>query len=152
LNLYNLLYIQRHSPLNPQYTLRYFQNLISNRAMEIIALRKAGQIDAFLGYFELGGTMVTPVVGYDTSLPQAVGLYRMISYLAHDIALKNGFVDHASAGAGMFKRNRGRQPVAEYSAVYSQHLSPLRRRVWSLIKKGGDEFAARNARLNGVQF
>lgn len=139
--LYNLLNIQQHSTLNPQFTQEFFSHLVRDRPIELYGLRKSGRIDAIMGYFELEGTMVSPIIGYDTGVPRSVGLYRMLSSLAFNIALTNGLIDHASAGAASFKRNRGYLGVIEYSAVYVQHLPSVRRSAWSLIRTLGERVA-----------
>ena len=141
LELYNLLCIERHSPMNPQLTEKFFLNLIRNRPLELYGLKKCGRMDGIMGYFDFAGTMVTPIVGYDTSLPRSAGLYRMISSLALDIALQNGLIDHAGAGVGSFKRRRGYLPVMEYSAVYVRHLPVLRRAAWESIRTIGERRA-----------
>lgn len=72
--------------------------------------------------------MTAPVVGYNTSLPQARGLYRMLMALAIGRARDRGMLFNMSAGAAGFKRNRGALPALEYSALYNRHL-PARTRV-----------------------
>ncbi|MFP3787222.1 hypothetical protein SB769_39120, partial [Burkholderia sp. SIMBA_024] len=78
--------------------------------------------------------LAAPVLGYDTALPQELGLYRMLSYLVARTAHENGVQLHNSSGVAEFKRNRGAEPEFEYTAVYTRHL-PWRHRVgWRLLE------------------
>jgi hypothetical protein len=77
--------------------------------------------------------MTTPLLGYDTSLPQEVGLYRMLSAQLTLEATKRGIILHQSSGAASFKRFRGFIENIEYSAVFYQHLPFWRQLVWRLL-------------------
>lgn len=77
--------------------------------------------------------MTTPLFGYDTSLPQQLGLYRMLSARLIEIACERRVLLHESSGAAQFKRNRGAEAEIEYTAVQVGHL-PLRRRLpWTAL-------------------
>ena len=81
-----------------------------------------------IAFFEADDTMTAPIVGYETSLPQALGLYRRLMALAARRARAGRLLLNMSAGAAAFKRNRGGVAAIEYSAVFTRHL-PLRHRV-----------------------
>ena len=133
LQLYNALYLEKYSYYNPQFTERFLKLVLDEKILELYALKKDGQIDAVLGFFCRSGVMTTPLFGYDTSAPQQLGLYRMLSSVLLNIAENNGLLLHESSGAAEFKRNRGAVSAIEYSAVYDKHLSWWRQICWSLL-------------------
>ncbi|MNC45382.1 hypothetical protein D3C75_943410 [compost metagenome] len=77
--------------------------------------------------------MTAPLFGYDTSLPQSLGLYRMLSAVLIDLAGSRGQLLHESSGVGQFKRNRGAVAATELSAVFDQGTSRLNRCSWSFL-------------------
>lgn len=132
--LYNMLYIQKYSVCNPQFTAAFIQLALEQQILTLYGLRKNGQLDGVLGFFSRKGIMTTPLFGYDTSLPQNTGLYRMLSVLLIDISKQNGDLLHESSGVGQFKRNRGAIATLEVSAVYDRHLKWSTRCCWSLLE------------------
>ena len=67
-------------------------------------------------------TLTTPIFGFDTEVPQKMGLYRLNNHVATQYALAQELNINMSAGAGQFKQHRGAVPYMEYSAVYVRHL------------------------------
>jgi len=135
LELYNLLYLDKYSLHNPQFTERFLLQALREQTLRLHALRckTSGRIDAVLGCYTRGGIMTTPVFGYDTSLPQKLGLYRMLSAELLRLAAADNCLLHESSGAAEFKRNRGAFADIEYLAVYDRHLPWPRRACWSLL-------------------
>ncbi|QDH21002.1 GNAT family N-acetyltransferase [Saccharibacillus brassicae] len=133
--LYRLLYLDKYSAHNPAFTPRFFERALRSNLLKLHALRSraSGRLDAVLGYYAQGGIMTTPVFGYDTGVPQEIGLYRMLSAVLLRLAAEEGCLLHESAGAAQFKRNRGAVAEIEYSAVYDRHLPPHRRAGWALL-------------------
>src|SRR5579859_1348070 len=77
--LYNALYLEKYSRNNPMFNEHFMRLALSQKTLQLVALKKNERIDAVLGYFCRNGVMTTPVFGYDTTLPKEVGLYRMLS-------------------------------------------------------------------------
>jgi len=134
LDLYNMLYLEKYSYYNPQFTFEFMKLARDNEILHLRALRRDGQINAVMGFFIRNGAMTQPLFGYDTSLPQAEGLYRLLTLITLQEGLQRNLLVHASGGVGKFKRVRGGKSVIEYNAVHHKHLPTWRRRPWKLIK------------------
>ncbi|BAZ33254.1 hypothetical protein NIES4074_57640 [Cylindrospermum sp. NIES-4074] len=132
--LYNALYLEKYSYNNPQFNEKLIELALKNKALQIQALRKEEKIDGVIGFYELNGVMTTPLLGYDTSLPQNIGLYRMLSALLTIAATEKDIILHQSSGAASFKRFRGFVANIEYSAIFYQHLPAKRRLVWQVLR------------------
>ncbi|MGI9406209.1 MAG: GNAT family N-acetyltransferase [Hyphomicrobiaceae bacterium] len=133
--LYNMLYLEKYTPLNPQYSSAYIREMHARGIMKLVGLRNTdGVLDGVTGLFENGATLTQPIVGYDTSRPQELGLYRMVMMIAQQHAIANGRFFNMSAGAAEFKRNRGAVPAIEYSAVFNRHLGRRKRAATRLLR------------------
>ncbi|MBA3661017.1 MAG: hypothetical protein H0W64_04790 [Gammaproteobacteria bacterium] len=132
--LYDSLYLDKYSYLNPQYSTEFIGFLTNNLMFNIRTIKKANQIDAFIGCLTRNNITYAPLFGYDTNQPAKLGLYRMLSAIKINIAIENDTILHSSAGAGGFKRHRGHVSAPEYHAVYTKHLPIGRRRAWTLLK------------------
>ncbi len=140
-HLYRLLYLDKYSHFNPQFTPEFFKLALQNQLLVFKAFRaaetgqKSGDILAVLGYFKRNGIMTQPVFGYDTGLPQSLGLYRLLSTQVLLDGLEQQQLINCSAGVGQFKRLRGGQPALEYNAVYLRHLPWRQRQPWLRLKQ-----------------
>ncbi|CAI6082763.1 GNAT family N-acetyltransferase [Cohnella sp. JJ-181] len=134
--LYKMLYLEKYSLHNPQFTARFLETALAEGTLELHGYRDAvtGRLDAVLGFYAREGAMTTPLFGYDTSLPQEIGLYRMLSALLIGLARDRGLLLHESSGAAQFKRNRGAVADMEYTAVYDRHLPAWRRASWAALE------------------
>jgi len=132
--LYDSLYLDKYSCLNPQFNENFLDIALKNKILNIRAFQKAGKIDAVLGYFSRNGIMTTPLFGYDTSLPMETGLYRMLSAQLIKESGKSNLILNQSSGAASFKRCRASEAQIEYSAVYCRHLTLYRRIIWSILE------------------
>jgi len=132
--LYDMLYLEKYTPLNPHFTERLIQQWRESNAFRLYGLRSPqGTLDGIAGCFERGGVMTTPLVGYDTSLPRELGLYRMLITIVLQEAAKRQISLNLSSGASGFKRLRGAEPYIEYTAIYCEHLSRYRRMIWKTL-------------------
>ena len=128
ITLYEQLYLEKYTPLNPQYTATYLAQAHRSGILKMEGLRNAqGVLVAVGGRFEYGQTLTQPLLGYDTTRPQSEGLYRLITAMAQRDAMERDLLFNMSAGAAGFKRNRCAVPAIEYSAVYVGHLARKRR-------------------------
>ncbi|MBK8085307.1 MAG: GNAT family N-acetyltransferase [Devosia sp.] len=127
--LYARLYLDRYTPLNPHYTARFIAAVHERGLIAFHGLRNdTGELDGVIGFFDRGEVMTAPIVGYDTALPAALGLYRRLMAIGLGRARERRLLFNMSAGAAGFKRNRGAVSALEFTAVYARHL-PLRRRL-----------------------
>jgi hypothetical protein len=132
--LYNLLYLDKHSYYNPQFTQECIANWHKEKLLYMNGLRnKLGILDGIIGCFEKNGITSAPLVGYDTKLDQNIGLYRMLIIMVIQRAKENDLVLNLSSGASDFKRVRGGIPFIEYSAVYIGHLPVGKKMIWHIM-------------------
>lgn len=133
--LYKDLYLDKYSHFNPQFTFSFIQEAIARNWLRFRCITLEGEIVAVLGSFQRRGTMAQPIFGYDTTLPQALGLYRLLTARTFLDSVENDWIIHASAGVGRFKKTRGGRPALEFNAVFDQHLPLSRRFPWAFIEK-----------------
>ena len=132
--LYDMLYLEKYTPLNPQFTVRLIRLWRESGAIQFYGLRSLkGTLDGITGCFQRGNILTAPLVGYDTMLPQELGLYRMLMAIVLRETARRQVTLNLSSGAASFKRLRGGQPFIEYTAIYCEHLSRYRRLVWKTL-------------------
>ncbi len=119
LDLYNMLYLEKYSYYNPQFTFEFMKLARDEEILHLRALKRDGKINAVMGFFIRNGAMTQPLFGYDTSLPQEEGLYRLLTLITLQEGMKRNLLVHASGGVGKFKKVRGGKSVIEYNAVFS---------------------------------
>lgn len=121
--LYELLYMEKYSRFNPHYSAEFMRCWHKAGLLEFHGFRDAsGVLQCVVGLFRQGANFTSPIVGYDTSLPQQLGLYRLLTACAYEATMEKGGRLNFSAGAAQFKRLRGGVPAIEYSAVDARHL------------------------------
>jgi hypothetical protein len=133
-HLYALLYLHKYSPLNPQFSAAWMQHGQRAGWLRLVALRSAdGQLDGVVGFFSNQEILSAPVVGYATNLSPRVGLYRLLTQLCLQEAIKRQCLLNFSSGAAHFKRLRGGQAAIEYTLVYVRHLPSRQRHAWQIL-------------------
>jgi hypothetical protein len=132
--LYGLLYLEKYSYQNPQFTPTFLALGLQTDWLEVFVLERDGRIDGVLGFYQRDDSLTTPIVGYDTQLPLETGLYRMLTGFLLLEAERRGMQVHASSGVAKFKRSRGASSAIEYTAVYTRHLPWHKRFVWAALE------------------
>lgn len=135
--LYARIYLDRHTPLNPHLTGRFFALTLRDQVFEYRALRKDGVIHAYVNWFMSNGIMVSSTLGYDVGVPLETGLYRQLIAILISEAADKGLLLNLSGGTGKFKTLRGAVPVVEFDAVYDRHLTSRRRLAWRILRLQG---------------
>lgn len=130
LHHFQRLYRERYPRFNPDYTEHFLRIAVATGFMEIVGLRPSGRstLSGFAGMVHRDGVSCTPVLGYDIDAPASLGLYRRLVLHAFQTCEARDTLFHLSAGAGLFKYNRGAQAQVEFAAVWANHL-PLYRRA-----------------------
>lgn len=135
--LYRGLYLERHPGwLNPRFTPEFFRTLVVSGAFEVRGWTgDDGELIAFNGRLVRDGVVWWTIGGYDTGLPRALGLYRLIA--TDDIAAgeARGLVVNQGSGNDDFKRRRGAEPAAELEIVFDRHLPRHRRLPWQALER-----------------
>ncbi|WAC24836.1 hypothetical protein [Blastomonas sp. SL216] len=140
--LYAMLYIDKYSALNPQYSPGWMQLAVETGLFQLrVARDSAGQIMAAAAIVVRGDIATNPMLGYDRERPQSEGLYRIASWLVGDFALRHGLRLHGSAGAGHFKQQRGARSAIDYIAIHAGHLPFWRRWPLAVIAWALERFA-----------
>lgn len=135
IQLYNDLYIEKFSDLNPQFTEEFMHLALKEKILHVKALKKDGRIDGVVGFLQRNGEMFCPFFGYDRSLPHEPSLYRLLSTVLMLEADRRHLLFHQSSGASMYKKIRKAQSCIEYMAVGYRHLPLKRRMPWVLLEK-----------------
>lgn len=126
---FRTLFLGKYSTLNPDYTEAFFDFCLRTGFLELHALRLDGQAVGVIGLMQRNGWATLPILGYDASQPQKLGLYRRLMALTQQLARERGLRLHMSSGAGSFKRTRGGVAQLEYTAVLGTHLPALQRQA-----------------------
>lgn len=133
--LYAMLYLDKYTRLNPQYSAAFIAEAQRSGMMLFQGLRSPeGRLDGMVAFFDLGGVMTAPMVGYDTSMPQQLGLYRRLMAIGMQRARQRRMLFNMSGGAASFKRNRGAIPAIEYAAVHTRHLPAGQRAACWIVR------------------
>ena len=141
---FRAVFFDKHSALNPDFTEAFFARcLLPDSPLELLALRWQGQLVGVLALYVQHGWLTTPLIGYDTAAPGALGLYRRLMARLLWEAKERGLRLHYSSGAGDFKRHRGGEPVLEYTAVHTGALRGPKRWLFERIADQIDQHAPR---------
>jgi hypothetical protein len=141
--LYWQLYGEKHSELNPQFTAAWMAHGIAQGVLSGEGLIHDGRLAAAYLSYSVENVMTNPVFGYDTTLPQQLGLYRRLSVLTMRRAQSHGHRLHASSGAPGFKASRGGVPTLEYHAVDLRGVRGRQHAAWLLTLRVADAIGPR---------
>lgn len=132
--LYRLLYIDKYSSLNPQYSSQWLAAGQEHGWLKLMGLRNTqGKLEGVVGFFENDHIITAPIVGYNTTLPTKEALYRRLTQLCLQRAIAQKKLLNFSSGAAKFKRLRGGVPAIEYTMVYVAHLNFYSRWCWQSL-------------------
>jgi hypothetical protein len=132
--LYRLLYIDKYTSLNPQYSCHWLAAGQQHGWLKLIGLRNTqGKLEGVVGFFENDHIITAPIVGYNTALPAKEALYRLLTQLCLQRAIAHNKLLNFSSGAAEFKRLRGGVPAIEYTMVYVAHLNVYSRCCWKVL-------------------
>ncbi len=149
--LYEDLYLRKYSRHNPKFSSDWLLHLHREGLARFTALREeAGRFVGVEACVALHGVLTSPVVGYDTSLPKSLGLYRRLAVVPVLEARRRALPLNLSAGVGKFKSLRGGEAVMEYLAVFDRHLPAWRRSPWACIGWISSRILAPHVRKHGL--
>ena len=121
--LYTDLYVGKYSDLNPRYDWTLIKAWSRAGLLQLKGIRdQQGVLQGVVGMLRFGNLLTSPIVGYNTTLPVKLGLYRMLAATVMQQAIDDSCLVNLSAGVAHFKRQRGGRPAIEYSAVRVSHL------------------------------
>lgn len=135
IQLYNELYLKRHTIYSPHYTEKFLKEAIEKKFLHLVCLKKEGQIHGVIGFYEREGVLIAPFCGYDQVDAHTSHLYRMLTMLAIDEAEKRKVHLNDGSGGSAPKQYRGMKAFPEYIALYDRHLPRHRQLFWSLAEK-----------------
>ena len=135
LELYKELYLEKHSIYNPIYNETFIKNGFGNFKLrfEVLKDKYTKKIVAAQGIHETDRVINTSLIGYDQSLPQKLGLYRLMNYELMRQTIAKDKILNMSSGAGDFKLKRGGQNSFEYQMIYPGNLSTFQKKVWRFL-------------------
>jgi hypothetical protein len=139
-DLYQAIYIDKHSALNAQYTAQFFADMLSFKVMTALVVQDAdGRIVAFAMLYAVDDTLTVPALGYDAR-SSISGLYRLLFAAISLHAQEKRMLLNYSSGAGDFKRKRGGVARLEYTLLKApQHWHSARSSILSLIQRYGQD-------------
>ncbi|NGX61270.1 MAG: hypothetical protein K940chlam9_00753 [Chlamydiae bacterium] len=132
LTLYAMVYYDKYTKYSPSYTPEYLRHLQMSQLLEVKVLMKGDQIYGVNGFLQKSGYLLVSFFGYDTTVPQEEGLYRMLSGIILEEIEKRKLLSHQGSGAPQFKKWRGYLEEIEYVAIYDKHLPLHRRLFWKM--------------------
>lgn len=134
MGLYQQLYIQNHSSLNPQYNFLFFKGINDHSLLSYILLWEEDKLKGAAGYFIKDKVLYCPIFGFDKGCEEHTKIYRILSTGLLLAAKDSGSIFHMSAGASFYKKIRKAEGCLESNAVYFRHLPLFQRLSWSVLK------------------
>ena len=133
--LYGLLYLEKYSKYNIQFTAKYLELLVEAKLLDLYLLRdnETMKYVGVVGMTQEVNVITVPIVGYDMNYTQKDALYRRLMIYAISYAVEHECLLNLSSGAPTFKRHRGAMAELEYMFVKVDHLAFKRRIGWKFI-------------------
>jgi hypothetical protein len=115
--LYEIIYLHKHSTLNPQYSAQFFSDLINSGVATYLSIRDSNnRILSFALLWTVGEILTVPALGYDQATGDH-GSYRVLFVAIYRYARDHKLLLNYSSGAGEFKRRRGGVARLEYTYI-----------------------------------
>ena len=135
--LYSVLFLEKHSDLNIEYTASYLQQLVKKELLEVYMLwdNSDAKYVGVIGLTHEDDLVTIPIVGYDMNYAKKDALYRRLMIFALAYTKEHDALLNMGAGAENFKETRGANPVLDYMFVKVDHLPYIYRFIWTLIAK-----------------
>ncbi len=135
--LYNMLFLEKHTFRNLQITEAFIKVCHENSILHFLGVRNPeGELEGVTALFIKGNKMIDPIIGYNTSLPKKLGIYRIMKSMQLRYVLDHKLVHNCGSGAIEFKKLRGGIISRDHIAWYTDHLPYKRRFTYQLIEKG----------------
>lgn len=132
--LYNLLYLDKYSQLNPHYTPAFVRLTHEIGMIRYLVLRDGdGVIQGFGGMHRAGSHATMPLIGYNTAMSREHALYRLTFHAGTLYAAREKLLFNMSSGAAAFKLTRGAAAEMEFTAFYLRHLAARRRLPFDVL-------------------
>jgi len=124
INCYKMLYHEKYSKFNPDFTVDWFKLYASCSNTGFIWIKCQTLIVGIIGYYHVDGVLTTPLFGYNINFQTKnnYSLYRALSALVHFECKKLNLIENRSGGCKDFKKQRGAIGVLEYSMVKIDHI------------------------------
>ena len=150
--LYNDLYINKYTEINPKYNKEFIKMLKDSGFESYSLLNKQNEIVGFYVPFVFNNTVSVPWFGYDTSLSQKDGLYRLLMLNIIEYAKNNNLNLNLSSGVGEFKQRRGAKPYWEYLAIDYSHLNIVRKILYFVLIEITNKISFPLAKFFNIKF
>lgn len=132
--LYNALYIQKYSTLNPQFNQNFIRHVLKHQLLNVRAIKLEDHLEGVVGYHCQDGKMISPLFGYDPVKSEKKGVYRCLSTILMLESQKHQALFNQSAGGSFYKKIRRAYGDMEYTAAYHKHLPICRRFPWWFVE------------------
>ena len=129
-NLYSMLYLNKYSKYNPDFTTDFIDYFISCSNTGLIWIEYNNVPIGVAGYYIVDNYLTTPLFGYDLDFNSFetkdasinYSLYRALSVLINLEAKRLNKIEHRSGGCKGFKKQRGANGEIEYIMVKYDHI------------------------------
>lgn len=135
-NMYESLYMIKHSPYNACYTKKYFQTAVSTGINGIYLIYLNDKLVGFVTYVDNEKQIIAAVTGYDPTGDCREGsVYSAAMAALFADSLRKNKILFLSTGASAYKRGRGAYELMEYEGIFVNHLSFPKKSFWMFMKK-----------------
>lgn len=133
--LYKILFIDKHSSHNIEYTPTYLELMVKKDLLTLYVLWDdiAQKVVGTVGITIYHNHMTIPILGYDFEYSFKDALYRRLMIYTINYAFERGMILNMGSGSEQFKLTRGAEETLDYMFVKIQHLPLMQRMGWNVI-------------------